>query len=140
MNETATEDSPDEDSPDEFDAMINEMAKNPGGRKKSPEIMKPNQEYIRKRRPNGFTSGDCDANIEDEDEEFECNYHPTTSKSLPKRDCKKNVVYSETGNFEGNQTNDEVENIEHTTNPKFSPEYWSGYIKWTKGNIKLSRY
>ena len=96
--------------------------------------------YIRKRRPNGFTSGDCDADIEDEDEEFECNYHPTTSKSLPKRDCKKNVVYSETGNFEGNQTNDEVENIEHTTNPKFSPEYWSGYIKWTKGNIKLSRY
>ena len=135
MNETATE-----DSPDEFDAMINEMAKNPGGRKKSPEIMKPNQEYIWKRRPNGFTSGDCDADIEDEDEEFECNYHPTTSKSLPKRDCKKNVVYSETGNFEGNQTNDEVENIEHTTNPKFSPEYWSGYIKWTKGNIKLSRY
>ena len=52
MNETATEDSPDEDSPDEFDAMINEMAKNPGGKKKSPEIMKPNQEYIRKRRPN----------------------------------------------------------------------------------------
>ena len=49
-------------------------------------------------------------------------------------------MYSETGNFEGNQTNDEVENIEHTTNPKFSPEYWSGYIKWTKGNIKLSRY
>ena len=40
MNETATEDSPDENSPDEFDTMINEMAKNPGGRKKSPEIVK----------------------------------------------------------------------------------------------------
>ena len=49
--------------------------------------MKENQEYVRKRRPITFTLSDLD---EDDEDKFEMNIQPSTSRSLPTRNCKPN--------------------------------------------------
>ena len=58
------------------------------------DIMKENQEYIRKRRPVNFTLAD----LEEEDEEFDYqNFDPmpSTSRALPSRICKKKILYDD---------------------------------------------
>ena len=49
--------------------------------------MKPNQECIQKRRPINFTLSDHD---EDDEENFEMNIQPSTSRILPTSNCKPN--------------------------------------------------
>ena len=76
-----------------------------------------NQEYIRKRKPNGFTSADFDGDfVDDEEEAFECNYRPNTSKLLPKRDCKKNIVYNENNIVKEKNDNKIEESVGHSEN------------------------
>ena len=58
------------------------------------DIMKENQEYIRKRKPVNFTLAD----LEEEDEEFDYqNFDPipSTSRALPSRICKKKILYDD---------------------------------------------
>ena len=54
--------------------------------------MKENQQYIRKRRPINFTLDGIEYQI--------LNSMPGTSRSLPSRSCKTNIIYAENDKIE----------------------------------------
>ena len=51
------------------------------------DIMKENVNYVRKRKPIGFTMDDLD-NEKSDDDAFESKAKPSTSRALPSRNCK----------------------------------------------------
>ena len=53
-----------------------------------------NQPYIRERKPINFTMDDLNKAAEESDDKgYESKVIPTTNRSVPTRNCKKNVVY-----------------------------------------------
>ena len=66
-------------------------------------IMKENQNYIRKRKQVNFTLPDLEADKEeDEDATFEIkNCQPSTSRIVPKRNCTKQTMYQQNRNQSG---------------------------------------
>ena len=70
----------------------------------SPDVMKENQEYIRKRRPINFTLPDLEN--DEQDEEFVCqNFDPmpSTSRTLPSRICKEKILYHDKSSSDDEQ-------------------------------------
>ena len=60
----------------------------------TPKEMKENKNYVRKRIPINFTMNDLVKDSEEnEDEAFISHVQPNTSRSVPKRNCKKKIVY-----------------------------------------------
>ena len=56
------------------------------------DVMKENPNYVRKRKPINFTMDDLEAD-EMEDDTFEINIDPGTTRTLPRRNCKpKNLA------------------------------------------------
>ena len=56
----------------------------------SPDVMKENQEFIRKRRPINFTLDDLENDEQDEAFDYQSfDPIPSTSRALPSRNCKK---------------------------------------------------
>ena len=76
----------------------------------SPDVIKENQEYIRKRRPINFTLPDLAADAEEvNDEDFKLNM-PSSSgviQKLPKRNCSKKITYDEGENSSNDDGNNE---------------------------------
>ena len=85
----------------------------------SPDVMKENQEYIRKRRPINFTLPELEKEIDEENEGIDYQIldpMPGTSRSLPSRSCKTSI------NYDDKSSDDEPEeeaklNKESTKNP-----------------------
>lgn len=72
----------------------------------TPDVMKENQNYIRKKKPVNFTMADLAADAEEEnDEKFKiANVYPSEQRSLlSKRNCTKKVVYND-----GNESDTDV--------------------------------
>ena len=64
----------------------------------SPDVMKENQEYIRKRRPINFTLPELEKEIDEENEGIDYQIldpMPGTSRSLPSRSCKTSINYDD---------------------------------------------
>ena len=60
----------------------------------SPIVMKENKQVIRKRKCIDFTMDDLVEDAEElDDKGFECKVVPDKNRSVPKRNCKKNVMY-----------------------------------------------
>ena len=56
--------------------------------------MKENKNYIRKRKPIDFTLDDLAKDAEEcEYVDFESKVQPNSSRSVPKRNCKKTIMY-----------------------------------------------
>ena len=76
----------------------------------SPEVMRENKEYIRKKRPINFTMADLEADIEEDyDAQYEINIPASSGavRKLPKRSCSKQIVHENTKN---SSEDDELEN------------------------------
>ena len=76
----------------------------------SPDVMKENKEYIRKRRPINFTLADLE-NDQQEDVAFEYqNFDPmpSTSRALPSRICKAKTLYNDKSSSD-NESDEEPE-------------------------------
>ena len=60
------------------------------------DVMKENQEYIRKRRPINFTLDDLENDKQDEAFDYQ-NFDPMpgTSRALPSRICKEKILYND---------------------------------------------
>ena len=65
----------------------------------SPDVMKENQECIRKRRPINFTLDDLENDEQDEAFDYQnMDLMPSTSRALPSRICMKKILYDDKGN------------------------------------------
>ena len=76
----------------------------------SPEVMRENKEYIRKKRPVNFTMADLEADMEEEnDTQYEINIPacPAAIRKQPKRSCSKEIVHE---NMKDSSEDDELEN------------------------------
>lgn len=78
--------------------------------------MKENQEYIRKRRPINFTLDDLENDEQDETFDYK-NFDPmpSTSRALPSRICRKNILYDDkySSDFEDESDNGDNMNDEN---------------------------
>ena len=73
-----------------------EASKNPDRNSTSPnpdDVMKENQEFVRKKRPINFTMEDLEQDKDLEVDEFKTAAKPSTSRTMYDRTCNKNVIY-----------------------------------------------
>ena len=82
----------------------------------SPDVMKENQECIRKRRPINFTLDDLENDEQEETFEYK-NFDPmpSTSRALPSRNCKKKILYDDKSSSDDEDDKDVTKEI-----PNFS--------------------
>ena len=91
----------------------------------SPDVMKENQEYIRKRRPINFTLDDLENDEQDETFEYQ-NFDPmpSTSRALPSRNCKKKIHYDDKSSSEDEQNfSDRKNSIQNEDKEEYEYEY-----------------
>ena len=86
--------------------------------------MKENPEYIRKRRPINFTLPDLEADSSDvgHDENFEVDVQPSTSRTLPNRGCKREIVYYDDSRSSDSDEETEQPNLIESTKNSIQDE------------------